>query len=109
MDVGKRESEKLLRLGVCPVELPVSLVPNALELLLRFTMRDKIWKLDWGFQAQHRVSAESPLMKACEKGDVALMQQILEEKKGDINDQITSSGKTSLMVRDNNEIIAQLN
>jgi hypothetical protein len=61
-------------------------------------MRDKIWGFNWGFQTQQRVSADSPLMRACEKGDVTLMKQILEEKKGGINDQIASCGKTPLMV-----------
>ena len=97
-DAGKVESQMLICLGVCPSELPWLLGSNALELLLTVTMRDKIWKLNWGVQAQCRVSAESPLMKACEKGDVALMRQILEEGKGGINDQITCSGKTPLMV-----------
>jgi hypothetical protein len=98
-DVGKAGSQFLVRVGVCPFEMPWLIGSNTLELLLSYTAHDKIQKFNWEIQLQYRVPEESPLMKACQMGDVTLMQQILEEGNGGINDQISCSGKTPLMVK----------
>lgn len=96
---GTPESGVVVCFGGCFYWASQLLIPNTCELLLRFVIRDKRWKLNCGIQVQHRVSAESPLMIACERGDVDWIRQILEERQGGINDQIAYSGKTPLLVR----------
>lgn len=56
-------------------------------------------KIEWSIGMQFRVAHTSPLMVACEQGDVALIQQVLDDGRGGVNDRSACQGLTPLLVR----------
>lgn len=91
-------SRKAVCFGFC---LPLWLI--LLSVSLEFALIDASSNqggrtLQWSLRLHCRVQMESPLMKACQRGDVSLIQQILKEKNGGVNDRTICSGKTALMV-----------
>ena len=89
------DSQTTVCFGVC---LPPLVLSISLSLVLTIAFLSSQWTLQWGLRVQFRVSITSPLMKACKDGDVTLINQILSDGKGSINDQSMCTGKTPLLV-----------
>jgi hypothetical protein len=49
-------------------------------------------------RVQNRVSSDSPLMMACRRGDVPLIEQCIREGSGNVNDRTICTGSTPLLV-----------
>ena len=75
------------------------LLSISLEVALVNAPQQDGWNLQFNIRVQNRISLESPLIKACQKGDIPLIRQILKEGRGGINDRTICLGKTPLMVR----------
>lgn len=93
-DMGNRT---LICLGLC-FPLWLMLVAITLEFSITSAPTPNNWPFRWSLQVQNRVLIDSPLMKACQQGNVSLIRQILEEGSGSINDRTICSGKTALLV-----------
>ena len=85
-------------LGAC-FSFWLVLVSVSLECALTNYSHQNGWSLQWNIRIQHRVQTDAPLMMACRSGDVPLIQQILKEGRGSLNDRTICSGKTALLVR----------
>lgn len=55
--------------------------------------------IQWSLRIQNRVALTSPLMRACQIGDVALIRQIIKDKHGSVHDRSMCHGTTPLIVR----------
>lgn len=59
----------------------------------------------WGFRItsghlylQNRVLIDAPFMRACQKGDIALMEQSLADQPWALRDKVINTGETPLLV-----------
>jgi hypothetical protein len=83
--------------GFC-VSFWLTLLSISVELGIINAPQQDGWSLRLNLRVQNRVSLESPLMKACQQGDIPLVCQVLEDGRGGINDRTICSGKTALLV-----------
>lgn len=91
------ESRVTLYVGLCLFFWSI-LCSISLEVSIGNALHQDGWTLQWNLRVQNRVQMNSPLMEACQQGDVLLIRQILEQKRGSLNDQVVCSGKTALLV-----------
>ena len=90
-------STTVISLGFC-MYLWLAILSVTFELIMSDARSQSGWKIDWHIRVRNRVGMESPLMQACQIGDVIQIQQILNERRGRVNDQAIYSGKTALLV-----------
>ncbi|KAI9889930.1 MAG: hypothetical protein M1814_004653 [Vezdaea aestivalis] len=84
-------------LGFC-LSLWVVFLSISVELeFMTFPYQSK-WTWKPYIRFQNRVAMASPLMQACQEGNVLLVRRVLENRKGSINDRAIHSGKTPLLV-----------
>ena len=96
----QRKKVEESRTTVClGVTLPFWIILPSVSLARITTSFQDGWSSRWSLRVQYRVSVTSPLMKACQNGDVALIRQILNDGRGGINDRTMCSGKTPISVR----------
>lgn len=79
-----------------PAWLRIPWISLALVFITVFLKHE--WRIQWSLRVQRRVSVQSPLMKACAGGDVALMRQLLNSGQGSIDDRTMCLGRTPLLV-----------
>ena len=96
----ERKKDEESRTTVCfGVSLPFWIILPSVSLALIAASLQDGRSFRWSLRVQYRVSITSPLMKACQNGDVALMRQILNDGRGGINDRTMCLGKTPISVR----------
>lgn len=99
-EVGQNLARRnVFRLGVC---LPEWLTSSSVSLEVVYSGLGGGWTFQHNVHVEPRVSANSPLMRACRQGDVALIRTLLSQGNGSINDRTSCSGKTPLLVSDSN-------
>ena len=91
------ESHLILYVGLC-LYLWATSLSVSLALNLSIAAQRDGWTLQCRLRVKNRVRMNSPLMKACQCGDVMLIRQILDQKRGNLNDQVACTGKTALLV-----------
>ncbi|KAF2661690.1 hypothetical protein K491DRAFT_382811 [Lophiostoma macrostomum CBS 122681] len=91
-----KETRVALDIGAC---LPSWAAPAAVSLQCSFHRHPYHGlQMHWGLGLHFRVANTSPLMRACEKGDMLLIRQILEAKRGGLNDRSVDQGLTPLFI-----------
>lgn len=95
-DKEKGEACTTLNLGAC---LPSWAAWTEIALSCSFSRHPRDGLRLYGSIGVHfRVAHTSPLMAACEKGDVVLIRQILNNRLGAVNDRSAYQGLTPLLV-----------
>ena len=97
-ETAETRAQNTLCFGLCLPSWP-TFASVSLAITLNLVWLEDGLNFNFGFRMQNRVSMTSPLMQACQTGNIHFIHQILNEKQGSVHDRSTCRGLTPLLVR----------